>query len=663
MSTKCEKNEAASGTVVTSPDKTMNRYQTDQFKSSKGKQVAYEKLDFSIYKSNMKLVAFATSEDRIHLWIKAFYLRYYLGLENNNHARSRWEEQETHNDPSKCDKVVIHLSLPDNSLAENIVTITIFVSTGRIQIQGRFLDEWGRHEFNTLLAIVNSPNTEKTTEGLDNFISEVQHYDDHTHIPPSIPISPTKEEDKTTDVLTKTTIPESPREKSFTMVKSNLATLESDFTDFKQITQRVTEELSCSLKNKDKEIDHLKERINFLLFSKDAQQQLLSDVIVKQLQMEQEIGDLHAKCKKIQTNKTKTNDSQPSNQSYTTNQPTDCKERSTPDTPEEHSISPPPTNNDENTMQHYSIPTENRFEALNNETQDQTPKTITPKEKPQNKSGTLILCDSNGRYLDPKILCTNSTTNYIRCATFSKAKNIINTTQFTTPETVIIHCGTNDLEKTTSDEDFIAQMSDMVSTTSKQYPESRVIVSSLLPRKDKLNERLVTINKKMKETCTANPNVQFVEHTNVSKNDHLYDKKHLNEKGVKIFAKNLKAAFFNTTPKQPKKRNQRMNQTRHTPPKFPLPSHPHGLHFPPRLPNANHLPFHPYVPYHSQIPYPPKPGIMPTHVEPPRSTHRLNHPAPLMFPNQMPHNKNTGHDSLLPPHFIDLVKRLHGYIC
>jgi hypothetical protein len=47
----------------------------------------------------------------------------------------------------------------------------------------------------------------------------------------------------------------------------------------------------------------------------------------------------------------------------------------------------------------------------------------------------------------------------------------------------------------------------------------------------------------------AKVNTSLVFHQ-IHNNADLKDKKHLNEKGVKKFAKGLKAAYFNTTPKK-----------------------------------------------------------------------------------------------------------------
>ena len=45
-------------------------------------------------------------------------------------------------------------------------------------------------------------------------------------------------------------------------------------------------------------------------------------------------------------------------------------------------------------------------------------------------------------------------------------------------------------------------------------------------------------------------NTSFIHHENISTEKDFYDNKHLNERGVKFFAKNIKGAYFNTKPKK-----------------------------------------------------------------------------------------------------------------
>ena len=128
------------------------------------------------------------------------------------------------------------------------------------------------------------------------------------------------------------------------------------------------------------------------------------------------------------------------------------------------------------------------------------------------------------------------------------AQRILEEQPFHNPKCIILHCGTNDLEKISCDKDLIQLYEITIEEIETKYNDCRIIVSGLLPRKDDLNKRAQTINKSIEEITNGKENLCYVTHTNISQDD-LRDKKHLQKSSVKLFAKNIKAAFFKTTPK------------------------------------------------------------------------------------------------------------------
>jgi hypothetical protein len=153
---------------------------------------------------------------------------------------------------------------------------------------------------------------------------------------------------------------------------------------------------------------------------------------------------------------------------------------------------PPPSGNT-NT---YIIPTLNSYEALFNEesekntsndtkkenesqnptqqTKSQQPEKENPAIPPKNRTNTaetIILCDSNRRYLKPKLLCPNTTTSYICCPTLTKARQIIQNTTFTGPNNFILHCGTNDIEHLHPERNLDKAIEDIVGLVKEKHPE------------------------------------------------------------------------------------------------------------------------------------------------------------------------------------------------
>jgi hypothetical protein len=512
------------------PDTTLQRYEIDSFKNTNCKRVPFEELDFTIYKPNANHVAFSTTEIRLLSWIKALYLRYYKhdGFNNNADISTQWAEEENANNPSKCDKITITILVNDN---DNALTITVNISTGRIEAIGRYIKEWGAKEFEHLLGMVNKPDETWDAESIKPFMKTITNKEKTSQQPSS----PTEKAPAKTSEENMT--PTTPREKTFSLMKSQLSNLEAEFIFYKENNQNAISELSVSIEKKDEEINYLKDEIMALKSAGKEKQQIISDLTVNQLQMKQDINAMNKRYKKIEEKNTNLLKMMNTKQ-----------KESQPEIPTWASMS---SNNSTNT---YSVPTSNSFEPLstkdhtettptqtditkeNPQTNKENPQTNisssqTSKDNPQpkkdspqpainslqpkndnlqpqnntiqsnkddqqpdnhdttithksNYTETIILCDSNGHYLKPKLLCPNSTTSYIRCPTVAKAKHIIQNTNFTNPKKFIIHCGTNDIEHLPPDQNLATEIEDITKLIRGKHPECRIIISSLLPRKD-----------------------------------------------------------------------------------------------------------------------------------------------------------------------------------
>jgi hypothetical protein len=234
----------------------------------------------------------------------------------------------------------------------------------------------------------------------------------------------------------------------------------------------------------------------------------------------------------------------------------------------------------------------------------------------------------------------------MRCPTLHDALRIINGSQFPNVTCFIIHCGTNDLEKET-DTTVQTLTQNIITQIQNKFPKTRVILSSLLPRKDTLNQKVTLVNNNIKKAVADKTQVSFVSHHNICPQD-LKDSKHLTQQSVKFFAKNLKAAYFNTSPRK-------TSRMRTTLPTFQQQRKP----YPPAYPYPSISPF-------SKIPqsFPPNPA----------TDHRLNppnhYPHTSHFPemskksptnpstNCLPNSPHHG----IPPHLTNLLKELSRWI-
>ncbi|CAB4014084.1 Hypothetical predicted protein, partial [Paramuricea clavata] len=536
----------------TTIDASLERYKIENFKNTNAKRVPYEEIDYNIYKSSH--VDFSTTEKRLPIWIKALFCRYHEnGGINNTKIITRWLEQENQDNPSKCDKISLSFHTKEN---ENVLTITVNVTAGRIKAQGRFYKEWGAKEFDQLLAMVNSPQDTWKVDNIKPFVESILKED-------KIDLQPLE---KTKQALSEeSTTPNTSRDKTFSQMRLQLANIEAEFVLHRENTKQTISELSQSIETKDKEIVSLKN-------TEKEKQQIISDLTLKLLQMEENINALNKR----------------SNKGDNTNEHVELESKG---------------NKEENV--------EDGVEQNDNIQQD-LPPTVQPNTsaQPETKTDhqksidaeTIIICDSNGRYLKPKELCPDSTTKYIRSPTLSQARQKIESFNFSNPKNLIIHCGTNDIEQ--PGKNTITETLEIVDLVKQKHPNCRILVSSLLSRKDELNNKVPTINEELKTRLSSKTKTTYIQHTNISSAD-LHDKKHLNERGVKKFAKNIKAAYFNTTPKK-----KEMNK------KYP-PRDIHNQNFP------QHMRTQPFQFGRNNI-YPPFTPIIPTPSSPPSYQHRIN---------------------------------------
>ncbi len=252
-------------------------------------------------------------------------------------------------------------------------------------------------------------------------------------------------------------------------------------------------------------------------------------------------------------------------------------------------------------------------------TNTQTPAATqaSPAQPPEPDPEVLLLTDSNGKFLDPQKHFPHQKVTAKRCSTTGHAHQIIR--DFTGhPSCIIIHTGTNDLHSLrNSTSDAVRKMAEI---TRKKFPESRIIISTLLPRHDTPPHIIYSINAEISRGCSALPNVHLAHHHHVGL-QHLYDGLHLHKDGVRVFAKTLKDAALGRSPASPR----HLLPT----PQYHRPIHPYmPRHSPPAPVRTNttrhppHPPKAPYTPVNQQLPtsHPPAAHQIPVRKKKPRAT-------------------------------------------
>ncbi|ROL48998.1 hypothetical protein DPX16_16613 [Anabarilius grahami] len=148
-----------------------------------------------------------------------------------------------------------------------------------------------------------------------------------------------------------------------------------------------------------------------------------------------------------------------------------------------------------------------------------------------------LLIDSNGKFIDTKKLFPQHKAVKFWCPTTDKALELLTESQLGRPSHIIIHTGTNDLR---SQQDRVSDsLRAVVEKARKTFPNSKIILSTLLQRKDFHPITINKINSSISRHCVLLPNVHLAHHPDLD-TDCLYDHVHLYKNLVHIFAKRLK---------------------------------------------------------------------------------------------------------------------------
>ena len=108
------------------------------------------------------------------------------------------------------------------------------------------------------------------------------------------------------------------------------------------------------------------------------------------------------------------------------------------------------------------------------------------------------------------------------------------------PEILICHTGTNNLDF--SDSYSVADsFTDFANIAKEKFPSSKVVISSILPRDDSIQNKVELCNCILERELQS-LDIEVLSHQNVeNKPDALYDNKHLNKyHGLPIFTQNLR---------------------------------------------------------------------------------------------------------------------------
>ena len=109
------------------------------------------------------------------------------------------------------------------------------------------------------------------------------------------------------------------------------------------------------------------------------------------------------------------------------------------------------------------------------------------------------------------------------------------------PETIILHCGTNDLGGNDSAQTVAENIAELAQALNTNV--NKVYVSGIVPRGDRLNEKAMEVNEKLQRMCQRRK-IQFIDNRNIDPQLHLNGSRlHLNYQGTCCLANNFLRAL------------------------------------------------------------------------------------------------------------------------
>ena len=463
------------------------------------------------------------------------------------------------------------------------MTLTVFVSTGRILIQGKKYKEWCTDEFPVLLELVNKIQSSPSSDGKSFFTTSLSSFfkkaiifvsDDDIHTSSNTGATNPDSSEKPTDPLATSAVEPlsvSPtRRNTISTLRDTVGTLEAEFTQFQNICSGDIQQLKDKIVQQDHALKLQRKAIDDIVSDLSSQVKSTSDelhqqsVLIQKLREENQLlhkknaklSDANADLEKKQRQLEKEmadlrkhlEDPEPEPE-----KPQTCQNTGNARIMKETSFEEPKSTG----PLLVNLPTENRFSALQEPADPQDNDTVPPanttdnfEQSPPNAANTkathvVFLCDSNGKYLKrKKMFPPNQKLKYFRCPTIAQARTTL-TELHETPQLLLIHTGTNDLTITTPIGEITSNLLTLITEAATKFPTSKIIYSTLLPRGDIPMPTITKINEQLIAKCSSFPNVHLVSHDNLfaGGSDVLHDTKHIKRQYIGLFAANLIAAI------------------------------------------------------------------------------------------------------------------------
>lgn len=173
----------------------------------------------------------------------------------------------------------------------------------------------------------------------------------------------------------------------------------------------------------------------------------------------------------------------------------------------------------------------------------------------------VLLCDSNGKYINMRRLFPSSNAVKIKSPHTTSALMNLQKMKTSGLKHLIIHTGTNDITASRT-HSVVKGITEVVTKARETFPDTQITLSAILPRSDTPHHIIREINKGLYDACSNIRNVDIIQHDDIS-SKHLFDPVHLNKKGVSLLAKEIKDCVLKR--KRPPIHRGRSDNTPRTP--------------------------------------------------------------------------------------------------
>ena len=139
-------------------------------KSSSGRLIPFESIDKSLYKKQANCVCFITSNGRIHAWISVLAERLCNQLGSTPEYDVSWKDQKE----NECTEFRVHDGRSVSASSDDFLyKVIVYLSTGKIMIQGKAYEYWCSQEFLPCLETVNEINKVDLPSDDETFVKEL----------------------------------------------------------------------------------------------------------------------------------------------------------------------------------------------------------------------------------------------------------------------------------------------------------------------------------------------------------------------------------------------------------------------------------------------------------------------------------------------------------